>query len=330
MASGGTSGTSGNPTVHKSLVSPPTKYDGKKNDYDNFLRQLRLYVLGNSKVLVDDESKIITALSFMEGGYATTWANAFTDLALEKSPADWGTWKEFLEKLEFQFGNSTKTVDAMTEIENLFQKGMTSEEYFIRLRAIMVRGKLHSVNDWKFLLRIIATRLNRPLVRQIYTAEKIPTTFAEWEEKANTYDRTWRECNAILEAHGQKNPEKKKSDRPVWIPPTKSAISENVPMDVDKKTTTPQGQPRKFFARMTDVERAQFIKEGRCFRCRELGHTSFDTKFHPDYKPPPQKAGIRSMETIPAPANTDDKDALIAALMDKVNTLEKNQVDKGF
>src|SRR5271170_7383564 len=213
MAGVGTPGPSSHTTVHKSLVSPPTKYDGKKNDYDNFLRQLRLYVLGNSKVLADDESKIITALSFMEGGYATTWANAFTDLALEKSPADWGTWKEFLEKLEFQFGNSTKTVDAMTEIKNLFQKGMTSEEYFIRLKAIMLRGKLNSVMDWKFLLRIIAMRLNRSLVRQIYTAEKIPTNFAEWEEKANTYDRTWRKCNAILKAHGQKNTDKKKPDR---------------------------------------------------------------------------------------------------------------------
>src|SRR5580704_10594823 len=331
MASGsGTVGSTGTPTVHKSLVAPPAKFDGKKENYENFLRQLRLYVLGNATLLPDDTSKVITALSFFEGGYATTWATAVTDAALSHDPPKWEMWKVFLEGMEEQFGKSTKQNDAITEIENLYQKGMTAEEYWIHLKALVIRGKIDIDKDWKFLKRIITTRMNKPLIRQVYAAETIPTDFNEWEKKTTAYDRAWRECNAILEAHGQKTAEKPK--KPTWVPPaaTKPATSENVPMDVDKKNTTPQSQPRKFFARLTDVERAQFMQEGRCFRCRELGHRSSDKEFHPDYKPP-QKAGIRSMQTIPAPAHTDDKDALIAQLMDKVSLLEKSLADRqGF
>jgi hypothetical protein len=45
-------------------------------------------------------------LSYMKGGDAELWANAYVDKALENDC--WGTWTDFLDALARDFGNRTE------------------------------------------------------------------------------------------------------------------------------------------------------------------------------------------------------------------------------
>jgi hypothetical protein len=141
------------PTPHsavKSLVAPPPKFSGDRDKYETFIRGVRLYIQGNPS-LDTDEKKIITVLSFLEGGYAEVWANSQTDIAFAKSKVDFGTWADFLKELEKQFAKMTKESDAITSLEALYQEKLTADEYWLRFDALRIKSGYKEVEDYRHL-----------------------------------------------------------------------------------------------------------------------------------------------------------------------------------
>jgi hypothetical protein len=141
------------PTPHsavKSLVAPPPKFSGDKDKYKTFVRGVHLYIKGNLS-LNTDEKKIITVLSFLEGGYAEIWANSQTDIAFAKSPVDFGTWDDFKKELKRQFAKTTKELDAITSLKNLYQEKLTVDEYWLRFNALRIKTGYKEVEDYRHL-----------------------------------------------------------------------------------------------------------------------------------------------------------------------------------
>ena len=85
------------------------------------------------------------------------------------------------------------------------------------------------------------------------------------------------------------------------------------------KSETRGGQTR--LAKLTDDERARLAKEGRCFRCRNKGHRTFEC---------PNKQGntqnIRSTQTNENSENSNDDP--IADLRARIGRLSQEQKDR--
>jgi hypothetical protein len=74
---------------------------------------------------------------------------------------------------------------------------------------------------------------------------------------------------------------------------------------------------------MTDSEQQDHMKRGACFNCHETGHLLRNCPKKATNPNPGPKQVVQSMETTPAPKHSaDNKDALIASLMDKINVME--------
>jgi hypothetical protein len=314
----------------KSLVAPPPKFSGDKDKYETFIRGVRLYIQGNPS-LDTDEKKIITVLSFLEGGYAEVWANSQTDIAFAKPTVDFGKWSDFLKELEKQFAKTTKESDAITSLEALYQEKLTADEYWLRFDALRIKSGYQEVADYQHLRRIVMSHMNRPLVTQVFGMKLAdqPKTLAEWRDKTISFDRSWRECRDIFAQQKRSTTQYYSRAEPSTPSSTntttpKKTYYENVPMDVDRR----QAQPNFSRQRMTDSERQEHMKKGACFNCHETGHLSRNCPKKANTTLGPKQA-VRSMETTPAPKNSsDDKDALIASLMDRIEAMERTQKNR--
>jgi hypothetical protein len=78
----------------------------------------------------EKESMIWFTLSYMKGGDAELWTNAYVDRAIEND--DWGTWEDFLGRLERDFGNTEEPWKALEELGKLQQRKGTAAEYFLK------------------------------------------------------------------------------------------------------------------------------------------------------------------------------------------------------
>jgi hypothetical protein len=135
--------------AHPIKVNPPYEYDGTPDKYRDWSRTVTLYL--HTRKITDDEDKIITTLTYMKGGAAAVFADAYVDTNFVRIPAVPDTWAQFVAKMDdaFEDKNATKKareqlesfpqglkkVDVwMAEIETLFSKaGLTKEEEKIRL-----------------------------------------------------------------------------------------------------------------------------------------------------------------------------------------------------
>jgi Retrotransposon gag protein len=223
----------------KSLVAPPPKFSGDKDKYETFIQGVRLYIQGNLS-LNTDEKKIITVLSFLEGGYAEVWANSQTDIAFAKTPVDFGRWTDFQKEFEKQFAKTTKESDAITSLEALYQEKLTADEYWLRFDALRIKSGYKEVEDYRHLRNIVMSHMNRPLVTQVFGMKLAdqPKTLAEWRDQTTSFDRSWCECRDIFAQQKRSATQYYSCAEPTTSPTTNTTLKktyyENVPMDVDR------------------------------------------------------------------------------------------------
>jgi hypothetical protein len=62
----------------KASVAEPDVYDGKYDTFDPFMSQLYLIFSAKLAIYVNNQMKIVTALSFMKKGFVGTWATNVT------------------------------------------------------------------------------------------------------------------------------------------------------------------------------------------------------------------------------------------------------------
>ncbi|KAG2133528.1 uncharacterized protein EDB93DRAFT_1041471, partial [Suillus bovinus] len=77
-------------------------YDGKYDTFDPFMGQLYLLFSAKPAVYVNDQMKIITALSFMKKGFAGTWAVNVTK-QLREGTVIFASWAAFERELKEVF-----------------------------------------------------------------------------------------------------------------------------------------------------------------------------------------------------------------------------------
>lgn len=99
----------------KASVAEPDVYDRKYDTFDPFMSQLYLLFSAKLAVYVNDQMKIVTALSFMKKGFAGTWATNITK-QLREGTVTFASWTAFKRKLKEEFDDLNKKRAAQVKL----------------------------------------------------------------------------------------------------------------------------------------------------------------------------------------------------------------------
>ena len=121
-----------------------------------------------------------------------------------------------------------------------------------------------STSDNIHLIGLFWKALNYSLTHKIMFGKVIPRTIDNWFEKAIQFDTNYREVTAIF---GQNKKNDTRTTNKSWYRPAEKE-DPNV-MDVDV---------------LTFEERQMLMKQGKCFKCRKMGHRAADCPDETDKK----------------------------------------------
>jgi hypothetical protein len=153
---------------NKLKLAEPDNFDGSPIKYKGWLRQLELFMRGRK--VTDDEDKIITALSYMNTGPATSWAENFID----DHAGGFGTWVDFRTLLNASFTDHTETKRARDALEHLSQGRQTVDEFFGRLEALLRQAELTDDAERR---RLLEKHVRRDVIDSIYASGTVPGTY---------------------------------------------------------------------------------------------------------------------------------------------------------
>jgi hypothetical protein len=243
--------------------NPPTLFDGQYRNFRQFQRELEIFLSGYR--ITDDQTMILTTLSFMRGGYADEFCQEIVNTAISQSLTDWGTWDDFRTKLEDRFRDKNFRKDRREHLEHFRQTKMLVDEYFTKLDMLFADA---GVTDDAEKIRLLEKGLNSDILETIYTSDNpIPSTYDQYKKKAIQLGRMRERFRQSHRAVVASLPSASTPAKPVH-----QFHTHIHPPVTEKKTATGityggKGQP------MDIGETRQPL---RCFNCGELGHMRKD------------------------------------------------------
>ena len=256
----------------------PAIFDGKRSNAENFLKAFRRYKMmnENNNVMSVPFLRILTALSYIRGTLVEDWVNA-QDEWLEKrvdptktghlARSDEALWDEFVANFKTAWKDTAKLQTAYDQLMKLTMQAWDIDTYNVTFNRLAAAAGWES--DAQGTIARYRSGLRNVVHRKILERENWPVDMAGWQEAAqkevkrareienqglNNFRRNQQSCDSGPFQTGQRQN-------------TTTCTNSNtgiVPMEVDG-TTIP-------FQKLTDEERVQYRKEGRCFRCRQQGH----------------------------------------------------------
>ena len=290
------------PRAVERRIRAPIDFNGDRKEARPFLYSCLTYMILNHEVYPTDEQKIIFVLSYMVGGAAGAFREAYLEKALRDNGPSFGTWEEFQKEFMVAFEPLNPVDDAITEMKALKQTG-TADDYVAAFRPLAIRSGIKEV---AVLADYFLTGLTSGLTKSIMTVEKLPTTMDNYYHLATRLDLQWRKG---LELNRGSQPKK------------------NTTSTSGTTTSKPSNPVR--LRKLTEEDRVKFRKEGRCFRCREVGHMQAECPQGGQSSSSTQRRQIRVATSTPAetpPSETQSAISRIRALYATFSPAEKEEV----
>ena len=276
--------------------SAPEIFDGDRTKSETFIDQFDVYVKINRKneTMKEPYSRTLMAISFIKGKKVRDWARGRV-LALDQEieegipHEDERLWKHFSEAFNDTFTDTTRAQDAYNKLKTFKMEGDDLDSYMSQ-HATLVR-----LSGWasegEAAIETFREGLKTPLLLAIMKRDNQPETLREWKEAAITEQKKWKNIRAagLLKKKGDKD------DRATRIKAAlerRGKAKDPDAMDVDNTRLSP----------LTEEERRQLMKEGRCFKCRAQGHLSNACTNKKGYKGDNQQPRTRVNEVV------DDRD----------------------
>jgi uncharacterized protein YmfQ (DUF2313 family) len=293
----------------RSLVAPPKSFDGNEEQYPTWKRQVKLFIRANAAQLPTDESKQLVALSHMQDGKASRWADMITEhiiagtfgetiaipavaavAATGNTPARAAvpastrftpaTWDQFWGLADTVFNPPNTQNDAALKLDRMTQGQKSAEEFFIEFN---MQADLAGYADAAFdthKIRLCNQRLNKALVDNIHNTATLPTTWTDYQTRARALDNNFRigravraGKNTMITPPQRQQPNAQSQQRQ----PTRDPYAMEV--DVTKVAAVNQTpSPRKKIAFTLDPDgrviggREERIAAGACHYCKLPGH----------------------------------------------------------
>jgi hypothetical protein len=248
--------------------APPQPFDGTMKETKSFISSVQLYIKGREPEFRTAESKIMFALSYIQGGKAQFWRNeAIKEIAAGHKP--FKSFEEFLQRLETQFGDPNPKATATGKLKTMRQGAQSADEFILQFKSEATQTDLGDVA----LIEYLKAGLNSSLFKSIYRLPVMPTTLEEWYEWAMKLDWQYRQEQAESRLlHTQTSSSSKfgklsgrsqgKAQEPKAQPPATAVTLPSVPNNPNIASDA------------MDVDRAGRRAPIKCYTCGKPGHTS--------------------------------------------------------
>ena len=242
------------PKTSELKLSPPKPFAGKRDELDDFIQDVYLYLDVNSNTYDTDKKKIGYILSFMNSGDAKSWKAQFLRNSTKDTGLDLGTWGDFIKQLKEAFEPYNAPGDALEELIALKMGNSSIEDHVARYKVLLKKSKVPE--DSPSAINYFRKTLNYPLQRDLLKLPTPPADLKEWYELAARLDNNFRKLQRIL---GRNTGKAKEEPRRKWTFQKKEADPDAMQIDA-----------------LTMEKRTEMMKKGLCFGCGKPGHLNKD------------------------------------------------------
>jgi hypothetical protein len=242
----------------------PDVFDGDRTKSKAFISNMVVYfkINHNHPDIRNPYTRVYIALSFIKGPNVVNWVDVqfqrvednLIDIA-GGDKMDSALWVDFVDQFKRAYISTTAKESAYIKLQSLSMKGNQLDKYIAGFTALI--AELEWDEDGEIACHHFREELPTPLVCQILQHEGNPGTLRGWEGIARTHHTRW----AITKAFRYTSKRKGKGVfKPQFHQKQKKEHNPDA-MDVD-------------FTQMSQEEKEDLMKSGRCFKCRKQGHLS--------------------------------------------------------
>lgn len=260
----------------RTRASKPKAFSGDPATLETFLRQVYFNIEDDAASFPDETSKINYALSYMEEGSASKWANNLTTLMRDgKTP--YATYSAFETGLKSAFVVGNVKEIAQRKLQTLKQNGRDLNSFLIEFELY----KHDSGFNDKAVIAALKRGLNQDLLSRVYNQLTLPTTYEEWKEKVTILDANRESFSGLGSSSGGSTSKGNQSNGASksfhqvkgtgFVFP--KALTPNVGSTPAKDIVTGTGITYGGRGQPMEIDRTRGSSgQQKCFRCGEAGH----------------------------------------------------------
>ena len=245
----------------------------KKSQLEIFQLQLVLFFSQNNHLYPNDADKVLFALSLCTEGAPVQFAKLAL-LQSTKNRGRWGTFEDFMIKLEQSFGDPNEEQNKFVQLEKLKMKdNKSADEYFQRFEMVANRANALYGND-RQIIHLIEKQVHQELIHQVYAKDNVPTTYKDYKAAVIVADVLEQQFKAVAKDH------------PASYHKEASTSASKKKRTTLKSKSKNNGEVKKklfFFIRpkaaQTNAQQTDMSKpkpEDKCFLCSKAGHWKKD------------------------------------------------------
>ncbi len=313
--------------------NPPDKFDGERNNTNDFLMRFHQFMSLNCDVAIarDPIKKATYFLSFMKGNKMKGWTRMQSEWLqdikdnIEILPHTWNAWQVVKHNFKQAFVDYTVKEKAQDELHKLKMKEGNIDQYIANFQLLAMDANV-DLNE-PTVLQLFYFGLSFPLAEKCIFID-LPNNFDSWAKAAQKSQCTWILSQTIRHKIGSNPPPPRQNSQ---------AQGKTFPWNRGKRGQVnpqyvPLFDPNAMDIDMvqkanTEAKKQKHWQEGHCFKCSMQGHI---TQNCPQRKQQPHiNQAFSNMVNDQSIIETDDNDlCTVSSIATRIKGMSKEEKEE--